>query len=67
MIGMIDVITQGEGGWLPQTNIRVFTNRNTNTNKNENTNTNTNTHTSYLSFFLHGHYFGLKFPPHKSA
>ena len=24
-------------------------------------------HTSYLSFFLHGHYFWLNFSPHKSA
>ena len=26
MIDMMDVITHGEGGWLPQTNTSVFTN-----------------------------------------
>ena len=46
MIDMMDVITQGEGGWLPQTNTSVFTNTITKTAKNENTNINTNTNTN---------------------
>ena len=50
MIDMMDVITHGEGGWLPQTNTSVFTNtitKNGNTNIDTITDTNTDTNDRY--------------------
>ena len=52
MIDMMDVITQGEGGWLPQTNTHVFTDILTNIDTDTNKYTCTNIHI-YLYIYIY--------------
>ena len=52
MIDMMDVITQGEGGWLPQTNTHMFTDILTNTD------TDTNTYT-YMCTYIYSYIYSI--------